>query len=71
MEESRACCPKEAIDDHFRSLAALIDGVPAELVSNVDESGFQQWIDARNQLVIVPTEYDGDEIPLPVKRQGT
>jgi hypothetical protein len=70
MEENRAVCPREDIDEHFRSLAALIDEVFPEFVCNVDESGFQQWIDARNQLIIIPTEYEGDEIPLQVEGQG-
>jgi hypothetical protein len=39
------------------------------MVGNVDESRFQQWVDPRNQLIIVPAEYEGDDIPLPVERQ--
>jgi hypothetical protein len=70
LEADRASCPPEAIEEHFCTLAGIANGIPAAMMYNVDETGFQQWVDARNQLVVVPIEYESDEIPLPVGRQG-
>jgi hypothetical protein len=46
------------------------DEVPAKMVFNVDEVGFQDWADAMKIAVIVPTSYTGSQISIPVSRSS-
>ena len=50
------CNPKE-INDYFDHLENALDGsIPAPFVINIDQSGFQEWGDKRNLIVVVPAE---------------
>lgn len=53
MEEKRLEVTGEQIGAYFERLHFAIEGVPASLVFNLDESGFQRYVDARNQVIIV------------------
>lgn len=52
MEEKRLGVTREQILSHFHALKRAVEGVPASLVLNLDESGFQRFADARNETVI-------------------
>jgi hypothetical protein len=41
---------------------------PAGIAINVDETGCPDFVDPRNESVIVPATYEGDEIAMPVDR---
>jgi hypothetical protein len=66
----RAACSPDEIVNYYEELGRLLNGTPAGMVFNVDESGFQDWQDAMDRVVLVPADYEGDEYPLPVERQG-
>jgi hypothetical protein len=66
MEKGRAECDPNDIQVYFEDLAKLVDGKPAAFVFNLDESGFQDWVDKRVRHVIVPVTYEEEEIPIPV-----
>jgi hypothetical protein len=51
-------------------LVRVLTGVPARMIWNIDETGFQRCADAMDQMVVVPSDYEGTEIPLPVVRGG-
>ena len=53
MEQQRMEVTGEQIGSYFETLRDAIEGVPASLVFNLDESGFQRYADARNQVMIV------------------
>jgi hypothetical protein len=49
----------------------IVEGLkayPARIAINVDETGCPDFVDARNESVIVPATYEGDEIAVPVDR---
>lgn len=56
MEKKRTEVTVAHIFEYFEALQRATDGVPAALVMNIDESGFQRFADARNETVIVPKE---------------
>jgi hypothetical protein len=58
----------EAIHDHFYRLQQEIENVPAALIFNADESGFQDFVDARELHVIVPAEFESDSVRIPSQR---
>ena len=56
MEDSRLRTTTSAIEEYFRQLSEAIDGVPSGLIFNLDESGFQRFIDAKHDTIVVPEE---------------
>ena len=52
MEEKRLEVTPEQILSYFAALEHAVDHVPASLVFNLDESGFQRFADARHETVI-------------------
>ena len=56
MESARVCVSFEDISRYYNELEANIQGVPAAFVVNVDESGYQRWVDATNRVVVLPKE---------------
>ena len=69
MESDRVDCDPEEIDEYFVNLENILDGsIPAPFVINIDQSGFQEWADKRNLIVVVPADFTQDEIKIPVAR---
>lgn len=70
LEDSRLFSRMEDIDDYFHRLNEVISlgNVPAAFIINVDESGFNEFVDARKSVRIVPTTYDHNSIPVPITR---
>ena len=62
-------CDPEEINDYFDHLESALDSsIPAPFIINIDQSGFQEWADKRNLVVVVPAEVTQDEIKIPVAR---
>lgn len=53
MDQKRLEVSHDQIVSYFDNLREALTGVPAALVFNLDESGFQQFVDARDKVVIV------------------
>jgi hypothetical protein len=70
MDANRVDCPRETIDQYFANLKANVNNcdVPADMLFNVDEIGFQEWADRMDVTVVVPSWYQKDEIEFPVDR---
>jgi hypothetical protein len=68
MEQSGDECDPRDAQLYFEELARLVNGKPASLIFNLEESGFQDWADRRVRHVILPASYQGDEIPVPMDR---
>lgn len=70
LEDSRLFSRPEQIDAYFDELTEIIQvgNIPAAFVCNVDESGFDQFVDARRTTRIVPTTYEHNSVPVPVTR---
>ena len=64
IEEARLQVTTEAIVAYFEELSAAVDGMPPDLVINLDESGFQKFADARHNVVIVPKGTDSAHYPV-------
>jgi hypothetical protein len=47
IESGRCQVTVKAIQEHFQQLAAEIENMPATFVFNADESGFQEFVNAR------------------------
>jgi hypothetical protein len=68
QEASRVQCDEAEIDAFHVEFEQILTGVPACVVDNVDEVGFDSWVDATRTTVIVPADYHGDQIAMPVIR---
>ena len=69
MEEARANVSQTLIDDYYRRLSEAINGIPASLVFNIDEAGEDDYVDMHAYQVIVKDDFEGNHIPIPVKRE--
>ena len=72
LEAARNDVDVQIIVDYYERLDSILlfERVPPEFFFNVDESGFQEFINAHDTVVIVPTEYPSDEITYSVNREG-
>jgi hypothetical protein len=68
IESGRCQVTVEAIQEHCQQLAAEIENVPAVFIFNADESGFQDFVNAREVQVIVPAAFEYDSIGIPNNR---
>ena len=64
MEDERLSVHIDSIDAYFRKLQSLLTDVPASFVFNLDESGFQRYVDQRHSTVIVPKTCDMVHFPV-------
>ena len=70
MEESRANVQREEIDQYYKTLKEVVDGVPVSLVFNIDEAGEDDYVDSYAFNVIVSSEYEENTISVPVRRNS-
>ena len=70
MEQIRAEVPLEIIIQHYEKLQSFLENanIPPQFVFNVDESGFQAFVDAVTIPVIVPYDYNGNTAVFGVDR---
>jgi hypothetical protein len=68
IETERYQVTVEAIQEHFHKLAAEVENASAAFVLNADESGFQDFADAREVQGILPTAFEYDSIHIPSNR---
>jgi hypothetical protein len=68
MEKERLECDLDEIRAHFELLDRNVTGAPAAFVFNLDESGFQDWADRLERMVIVPSACQTDKVGIPIDR---
>ena len=67
MESERVNCGIHMIDQYYDDLEEVLKlGIPSAFIINIDEAGYSEWVDARNVKVIVPPEYENNEIKIPI-----
>jgi hypothetical protein len=71
MDRARVTCDQSALADFYDELEAVIDGIPAAFVDNVDKTGCSEWADKpAEMIVLVPTDFEKDRISVPVDRHS-
>ena len=70
MEKERYEFDEKLIDDYFVKLSRLLDGVPIGWLYNIDETGQQDFVDAREIHIVVRKEIDVKGLKYPVDRNG-
>ncbi|KAH0799497.1 uncharacterized protein GO595_007692 [Histomonas meleagridis] len=69
MESERIISDPEKIDQYFEELEASLEcGIPPEFIINIDESGYQEWADARDLRCIVTIGYPNIAVRIPEDR---
>jgi hypothetical protein len=68
MERSRGIVDPKAIDAFYDDFERALRGIPREFIINVEETRCADFVDAGNELVIVPATDERDEIAMPVDR---
>lgn len=61
LESSRYDCTYEIIKSFYEELARVLDGVPIGWLYNLDETGQQDFVDARELRVVVPAGSEAEE----------
>jgi hypothetical protein len=70
MESSRVHVDGAAVSAFYDELEAVLEGVPATFISNVDDTRCSKWVDASEITVLVPDKYTGSLINIPVDRNS-
>jgi hypothetical protein len=70
MKIDRVLCDTDETDAYFEYIEEVWKDVPSGLIYDLDESGFQDLLDARCTIVLVPADFPENSIPIPVKRNG-
>ena len=68
IEECRYEVPMEALDSYFYKLASILPHIDFRYCYNVDETGEDEFVDARKLYVYVPADFPDEEVAIPVKR---
>lgn len=70
MEDTRLYASRSEIEHYFEDVREVVMNgqIPAAFIVNVDESGFDQYVDARQSRRIVPARYELNHIPIGVTR---
>ena len=70
MEKTRCEADLDEIVQFYEDLSLFFakNNVPDSFCFNVDESGFQPWADATNELVVIPVDANEKEIFFPIDR---
>ena len=70
MEKERYTFRKKEIEEYFNTLKRLLVNVPVGWLFNVDETGQQDFVDAKKIHIIVPENINSKDIKYPVERNG-
>ena len=70
MEEERYNCSLEEILQYYKTLAELLTEIPCGFCFNLDESGIQRYVDARDTYLVVPENFPDEELTFPVYRSA-
>ena len=68
QEKGRVSLTKQEGELHIDHLIKYIEGVPTELVFNIDEVGIQKWYEKKNKRIIAPIALKNTRIEYPVER---
>lgn len=68
QDSKRLEIPREYGKKHIKNLIKYVQGIPTELVFNIDEVGFQRWSDRKKKRVIVPLSTPKKQVHYAVKR---
>ena len=71
MEDNRLFSSAEEISKYFNNLREILDvgEIPSAFIINLDEAGFDSFVDARKIKRVVPASFAPEEIPTPISRQ--
>lgn len=58
IEAERLRVTADSLNSYFNRLRLALDGLPADMVFNLDESGFDMFADARKKWVVLPKGSD-------------
>jgi hypothetical protein len=68
MDMSRVFTNTQEIDAFYEEMDQVLRHVPRQFAINVDEIRCADFVDARNEYIIVPAIYPDNTIPIPVDR---
>ena len=68
MEDNRLFSSAEEINKYFNDLREILDvgEIPSSFIINLDEAGFDSFVDARKIKRVVPASFTPEEIPTPI-----
>lgn len=68
QEDLRLTVPRIYLIEYLDLVECIIEITPAELIYNIDETGFSDWEERRPKTVIVPSEISEDDLHYPINR---
>ena len=71
VEDVRVFARTSEIRRYLERISEIISvaHIPSAFVVNIDESGFEEFVDTRKRTCIVPAKYELNSIPIPVSRK--
>lgn len=60
--------PRHYLSKYLNLVEKVIQITPADLVSNIDESGLSDWEEREPKTIIVPSEIDNEDLYYPINR---
>jgi hypothetical protein len=69
IDARRLECDPAEIDEYYQVLESLLEDFPAAMIINIDETGHQEWADSHPERVVVPVDYQGATMRIPVSRE--
>jgi hypothetical protein len=58
LETGRVQVDGAVIDAFYCELEEMIKGIPAAIIYNMNETGYSNWADAHEVMVLVPHTYE-------------
>jgi len=68
IEEDRYECQLDEIMEYYQKLSELLTEIPCGFCYNLDESGIQRYVDAKDTFLVVPDDFPDEELTFPVYR---
>ena len=60
----------DEIMNYFDNVKKITENIPAKFIYNIDEAGCSSWDDRHNKKLMVPCEYEDNQIPIPEDRNS-
>ena len=70
MDSKRIVVDTDEIMNYFDEVKEITENIPAKFIFNIDEAGCSSWADRHNTKVLVPCEYEDNQIPIPEDRNS-
>lgn len=70
LDQNRFSCSEKTIDEYYSQLEEVVPRVNPCFIYNLDEVGYQDYVDSRMVIVVVPEEFVAKKVSIPYDRNA-